>query len=1280
MPFALGQFQGHNPVQISSLSVTATTLSAIQPTDPEEHFCVPVTIYHGGRQFKTFAMIDSGAANSFVNPTFIQSANIPSIKREVPREARVIDGRPIASGAITHHSAPFCLSIQGHEETISLDITAIGEYPIVLGLPWLSKHNPVVDWTRQSINFSSPQCLAHCIRFDKSEGRDSVSTSSSGNLSSTSATDTPHTTHEQSSDNITHNRQPRATPKISLVSAAAFRTALKSAAIYGITSAPQVQSIVDPTAEDDDIHDHDLESLKKIVPGDFHDYLDVFKKSNSDKLPEHGAYDHAIPLDDNAQPKFGPIYSLSEVELKALDNYLKENLKKGFIRPSTSPAGSPILFVKKSDGSLRLCVDYRQLNKLTKKNRYPLPLIQESLDRLKEARWFSKIDLRAAYNLIRIATGDEWKTAFRTRYGLYEYLVMPFGLTNAPASFQNLINDTLRDFLDIFVIVYLDDILIFSKSKEDHIEHVKQVLERLKQHQLWAKAEKCSFFQHEVEFLGYLVSDEGIKMDPKKVEAVTNWPAPQSIHDIQVFLGFANFYRRFIRSYSKVAAPLTKLLRKEKKFEWGDEESHAFTTLKQAFTSAPILQHYQPGHPIVLETDASDYAIAGVLSHPIDNKLHPVAFYSRKLQPPELNYEIYDKEMLAIVEAFKHWRAYLEGIKNITVYTDHKNLEYFTTSKVLNRRQARWAELLANFDFKIMYRPGDKMGKPDALTRRQDLQGGSRAADAPPHTLLKQGQFVIGATTSIHDIPARLRQLQREDQHLQPLLPYLRDPDLPRPLDILPRLDCFSLHDDIVYFANLIYVPDNHELKINLLQQVHNAPTAGHLGQKKTYDLLSRHYYFPSMRKFIDTYVNGCHTCARNKTPRHKPFGPLQPLPIPSGPWQSISMDAIVKLPLSRHFDSIMVFVDRFTKQAHFVPFTEKGFDAPQLATMFRQNIIRLHGIPSDIVSDRGPIFNSQFWRAFVSGLGITPNFSTAFHPQSDGQTERVNQSLETYLRHYCNHNQDNWAAILDLAEFSYNNAIHSSTNHSPFEANYGYHPQDPSAITSIDTVPAANNHLARLRRLHQELKENIKDAQENQARFYNQRVKTILDDPDNARFKVGDLVFLNRKNITSLRPSIKLDQRMLGPYKIIGATPSPLAFKLDLPPSLPIHPVFHVNLLEPLRPGHPDQPQDLPPRIEVQGEEEFIVERILDSRIGPDDGYDYLIKWKDQSDANISWEPWEEIHKTFAYQAFKRQHDKDPNHHFPRRSKSKRQDTEPTSSTITPRIKLIIPAQRLRP
>lgn len=456
---------------------------------------------------------------------------------------------------------------------------------------------------------------------------------------------------------------------------------------------------------------------KLEIPPEYTDFKDVFSDTNAYILPEHGTHDHAIDLiDEKKQPPYGPIYNLSESELAVLRAYIDLHLKTGFIRPSKSPAGAPILFAKKPDGGLRLCVDYRGLNNLTIKNRYPLPLVGESLDRLGCARRFTKIDLTWAYNRVRIKEGDEWKTAFRTRYGHYEYQVLPFGLSNAPATFQAYINSILAENLDVFVIVYLDDILIYSENPEDHVDHVKWVLQRLREHAPFANLKKCSFHTNEVKFLGFVVSAEGVQMEESRIESVRDWPEPTSVREIQVFIGFANFYRRFIKGFSRIAAPLTSLVKdpsnakkKNRLIPQGGiltpEAREAFNTLKNAFLTAPVLVHFDSNKPIRVETDASGWAISAILTQlDRDSHWHPVAYFSRKMSPPERNYETHDGEMLAIVEAFKQWRHYLEGAHHqILVLTDHHNLKKFMETKRLSGRQIRWAQELSRYNFLIDY-------------------------------------------------------------------------------------------------------------------------------------------------------------------------------------------------------------------------------------------------------------------------------------------------------------------------------------------------------------------------------------------------------------------------------------------------------------------------------------------------------------------------------------------------------------------------------------------------
>ncbi|SYW85636.1 uncharacterized protein UHO2_01880 [Ustilago hordei] len=545
------------------------------------------------------------------------------------------------------------------------------------------------------------------------------------------------------------------------------------------------------------------------IPKPYQHLRDVFDEVEADKLPHHTEHDLHLELIEGGKPPQGPLYLKGPKEMSELRRYLDENLEKGFIRPSKSPARSPVLFVPKKDGGLRLCVDYRGLNEITVKNRAPLPLIEEQLFLLRKARIYTKLDLRAAYNLIRIAKGDEWKTAFGTQLGLYEYLVMPFGLANAPAHFQSFINDIFRDIIGVYVVVYLDDFLIFSDTEEVHVKHVTEVLTRLRSNRLFAKLSKCEFHTKTVEFLGYIIKPTGIEMDPEKVRTVKEWPMPESIHDIQRFLGFANFYRRFIAHFARIAKPLTALVKpieRFKKFELPEEAQQAFHKLIQAFTSAGVLQHFDYHLPTRLETDASDFAIAGVLKQEHEGRWHPVAFYSRKMSSAEKNYEIHDKELLAVVACLTQWRHMLAGLPNqLVILTDHEALKYFKSQRRITGRQARWAILLADFDFILQYLPGDKGGEPDALTRRTDMQPAGEEQDHNVRQLLPPRVF---KETADHDLLLVAPMISMESiasKGLKDLVKIFQPLD--QELQEIHRKKPFEVRDDLWYSGGRLVIP-----------------------------------------------------------------------------------------------------------------------------------------------------------------------------------------------------------------------------------------------------------------------------------------------------------------------------------------------------------------------------------------------------------------------------------------------------------------------------------------
>ena len=1077
------------------------------------------------------AFVDSGATGgNYISKSFVVDHGIPCSPSSQVEVSNFTGATSTNSSCIT---SPITLLVgRHHTETISFIVLDDCRHSLILGYDWLFQHNPSTDWVKPSLTFS--RCFCNGIP-------------SSIPVIGLPLSLTP--------------------PILPLVSRLPTPVAVKSL----------------PTEEyfdDSDDEPDDSETISALIPPQYSAFADVFSEKAANLLPSHRPFDCAIDFTDpKTLPPHLPLYSLSPRETTALDAYLDMELAKGFIRPSKSPAAAPIFFVSKKSGELRPCVNYTALNALTVKHRGPLPLIRDLLTRLSSARFFSKIDLRGAYNLVRMRPGDEWKTAFRCHRGHFEYLVMPFGLTNAPAIFQAMMNSIFSDILDVFVVIYLDDILIFSPTIDSHRLHVSAVLSRLREHNLYAKLSKCSFDQDNVEFLGHSISSFGISPLPEKVSAVLSWQSPTSLKGVQQFLGFTNYYRSFIPNYSSIANPLTDLTKKNSAFVWSPSCEESFLALKSAVTSGPVLRHPDPSLPFTVESDASDFAIGAVLSQPaLDNPaiLHPVAFFSRKLEPAERNYDVHDKELIAIICALEHWRHFLVGSSFIVpVFCDHRNLIFFQARRILKPRHARWVNRLSPFKISLIYRPGSLNAAADALSRRPDLVPVSEGEGTPDIEFTQNSFVILPKSLFISVIDSA--------------------PNGSTSKTSSPRTQVLT-----------------ETQKLEILHSRHDAPAAGHPGRSRTFELVARDYVWDNMRKEIYNYVDRCDTCQRNKSPRHKPFGLLQPLPIPTRPWSSISMDFIVKLPKSKGFDSIFVVVCRLTKQAHFIPCKE-SMSSSDLADLYINNIFKLHGLPDDIISDRGPVFRSKFWLSLLDELRIKSKLSSAFHPQTDGQTERVNQVLEQYLRCYINFSQDDWCRLLPHAEFAYNNSISTTTKMSPFLANFGFHPRMEYCFSSNSNAPAVQNHLKHLEDLIPILKEELHLAQE-RMKFYSD--KDRLDHT----FKIGDQVWLLNRNIRSLRPSAKLDHKRLGPFKIINQI-NPVAFELDLPDTYRIHNAFHVSLLEPVSDQYLFNSSSPPTPTPVLDSEEYYVNQLLDIKYVDGKAF-YLVNWYGYSEADNTWEP----------------------------------------------------------
>ena len=600
-----------------------------------------------------YALVDPGATHSFILVPFTERHQIESQPIDGRMVVSVPNGDTMISERIVSCSR---LVIQNKDFPADLIVLSIHDFDIILGMDWLSKHRATLDCYKKEVRLVRPEEPGVIFRGIRREIAPSL-----------------------------------------INAMTASKMLRKGCQGY-------LAFVVDRRQEGTRLED--IPIIKE--------FPDVFLDDISG-LPLDREVEFTIDLIPETEPISIPPYRTAPAELRELKAQLEDLLSKGFIRPSISPWGAPVLFVKKKDGSLRLCIDYRQLNRVTIRNQYPLPRIDELFDQLQGSRVYSKIDLRSRYHQLRVQESDVPKTAFRTRYGHYEFLVMPFGLTNAPAAFMDLMNRVFQPYLDRFVIVFIDDILVYSGSSEEHSEHLRIVLQTLRERQLYAKLSKCQFWLDRVAFLGHVISVEGVSVDPQKIEAVVNWKPPKNVSEVRSFLGLAGYYRKFVEGFSKIAAPLTKLTRKDVKYDWVDACQKSFDELKSRLTSAPVLVLPNGRDGFVVYSDASRQGLGCVLMQ--NDRV--IAYASRQLKKHEQNYPTHDLELAAVVFALKIWRHYLYGVP-CRIFTNHKSLKYIFTQKELNLRQRRWLELIKDYDCIIDYHPGKANVVADALSRRPE--------------------------------------------------------------------------------------------------------------------------------------------------------------------------------------------------------------------------------------------------------------------------------------------------------------------------------------------------------------------------------------------------------------------------------------------------------------------------------------------------------------------------------------------------------------------------------
>jgi hypothetical protein len=1086
-----------------------------------------------------------------------------------------------------HVAVGVTIEINTYKEELNFVEVPLKACDAILGMTWLERHNPQIDWKAGTICIQHRERV-HLLQQVQQSPRAAAAAGQKTSIKLSSIRQINKILHRNQAECI----------------------------VLASVSAPDIDS----TPPRSVANDPDTASLLS-------EFRDVFPPQLPKELPPHREIDHRIELTQSSPPTLRSVYRMSVAELDELKRQLDELISAGFIRPSKSPFGAPVLFVKKKDGSMRMCVDYRDLNRITTKNRYPLPRIDELFDRLKGAKYFSKIDLRSGYHQVRIQEEDISKTAFRTRYGHYEFLVLPFGLTNAPATFMHLMHSLFGTHLDHFLVVFLDDILIFSRTVEEHREHVRKVLQLLRENKLYANESKCEFFKQFISFLGHVVSAAGISMEEDKVKAIKEWPTPTGVAAVRSFLGLAGYYRRFVKHFSTIASPLTDLLRTEVKFRWDESQRQSFSQLKQAVSTAPVLTLPDDSLPYTVMTDASGFAVGATLSQDQGNGPQPIAFLSHKMNEHEVNYPVHEQELLAIIIALKEWRHYLHG-RPFKIITDHQSLRYLSTQPHLSSRQVRWSEFLSQFNYQIEYKPGKSNVVADALSRREDL------AKIPTAHAAEIDHECLAALTAVElTISEPLLQQIKDSYSLDSFYHKLLTSSSSHPS---PH---YRIRNGLVYCGAQLCIPPSDEIKSKLIAEAHDSAIGGHMGIARTIEQLTRSYYWHNLAKDVKEYVNSCPSCLAIKSRNGDIAGLLQSIPHPPRRWQQVSLDFITELPTTlTGFDAILVVVDKCSKLIHCTP-TTTTCTARDTALLFFREIVRHHGLPTSIISDRDPRFTSSFWSELWKLLGTTLDKSTAYHPETDGQTERANRTIEDILRAYVDSRQNDWDQHLTGVEIAYNNSKQSSTGFTPYYLNYGQHPFFPLSLlnpsnfdhSSGQTLHSGSNAAVEelLVKLNDDLvvaEQHVKQAQENQQRHANQHRVDI-------EYEVGQLVWLSTSDLR-LRMKItpKLSQRWIGPFPVKRKL-SPLTYELELPPTFSIHPVFHISKLRLHRssdrfdPHRPSLTAPRPPPAIIEEHEEYEVEAIREHRERRWRGTlhkQYLVKWKGYPEWENTWE-WED-------------------------------------------------------
>lgn len=852
--------------------------------------------------------------------------------------------------------------------------------------------------------------------------------------------------------------------------------------------------------------------LNSLLETQFNDMKDGVGCTN---LVEHKIVTSASPIKQR-------YYPVSPVVQKAIDEQLDEMLRDGIVEPSNSPWASPIVLVKKKDGSYRFCVDYRKLNKVTVRDAYPIPMVSNTLDKLRNAKYLTTLDIKSAYWQIPMAEDSKPHTAFTVpNRGLFQFRRMPFGLSNSPATWQRFIDLVIAHDLEPFVFVYLDDIVIVTPDFETHLKIIEEVFSRLRNAGLTVSRDKCQFCKPELKYLGYIVDRNGLHVDPEKVQAILQIPSPTNVGEVRRIIGMTSWYRRFIPDYSTLTAPITKLLRKNSKFLWTDECDDAFRTLKQILISAPVLSCPDFSLPFVIQCDASGYGLGAVLTQQHVDGERVVAYISRSLTKNERNFTVTERECLAVLWAIERLRPYIEGVK-FSVITDHYSLIWLSNLKDPRGRLSRWAVALEQYDFEIIHRKGKDHQVPDCLSRSVPILDSVQVQSSLP-----VDRWYESRVNAVSKFPE--------------------------------KNPCWRIGDDKCLYKHISsgnekldggqnswkkVVPKNQRKQ--LISEAHDLPTSGHLGVFKTYHRLAVLYYWPKMRADVAAYVRKCHTCLSQKPEQKSPPGLMLSRSYVSKPWEVISADLMGPLPKSSQgYRFILVVCDYFSKFT--LTFPLRTATASAVAKIIEDNVFLLFGVPASIIVDNGVQFRSHLFSKLMANYHVKIRFTANYHPQAN-PTERVNRVLKTMLSSYVEDNQRNWDKILAKVTCAIRSSKHEVTRHSPYYVNFGREMilkgddqlfKDKDQNISKRDNEALDERRTEFERLYTEVKERLSKAYQNNARIYNLRRRDV-------QYIVGQPVYKRNFVLSDAAKyySAKLAPKYTGPF-IIHKKVSPWTYEL---------------------------------------------------------------------------------------------------------------------------------------